>query len=109
MSEVDPIYWDAGDRHHWERPTSPPCQDCECCTARLCAVAIEKGTACHFEGGSGDFDLSRCPCWRPNSPARARAAEGDCARCPHPPHHAGMCEAPAADDDESTCGREETT
>ena len=32
----------------------------------------------------------------------------DCARCPHPPHPAGMCEAPA-DDETSTCGCEETT
>jgi hypothetical protein len=38
----------------------------------------------------------------------APAPEPDCARCPHPPHHAGICEAPAADDD-GTCGCEETT
>ncbi len=46
--------------------------------------------------------------WRVEVERRRQAEpEPDCARCPHPPHPADLCEAPAADDDESTCGCEE--
>jgi len=59
-----------GDHHTWVRPESPPCPDCVCCSAALCELAVKKGTACHWEGRSGDFDLSRCPCWRGGSGAQ---------------------------------------
>lgn len=52
------------DHHTWARPAPEACPDCDCCSARLCALAIEKRTACHWEGRSGDFDLAECPCWQ---------------------------------------------
>lgn len=65
------------DFHTWARPAPPPCPDCECCTAALCERAIERDTACHWEGQpGGDFDLSRCPCWRPTDAGRALARRG---------------------------------
>lgn len=64
------------DSHTWARPASPPCPDCECCSAALCARSIERDTACHWEGSSPDFDLARCPCWRRGSKARLRLAGG---------------------------------
>lgn len=74
---TDPITWDAGDYHHWERPASPPCPDCVCCSAALCARAIERDTACHLEGSSPDYDLSRCPCWRQANADRLREEHGE--------------------------------
>lgn len=71
----DPTTWNAGDSHRWERPASTPCPDCECCSYALCQRAIAKDTACHWEGSSGDFDVSRCPCWLKDSWARRRLAE----------------------------------
>lgn len=59
-----------GDHHHWERPQGEPCPNCDCCSARLCQLAIDRTTsgewdgACHFLGTSADFDLAECPCWR---------------------------------------------
>ena len=67
----DPVNWNAGDFHRWERPAGKPCPHCECCSAALCARAIEKDSACHWEGAGSDFDLSVCPCWRQGSSARA--------------------------------------
>jgi len=53
-----------GDYHTWVRPESPPCPDCECCTAALCAKAVAENLACHLVGRGSDYDLSLCPCWR---------------------------------------------
>mgnify|MGYP001578074925 CR=1 FL=1 len=61
---TDPVTWNAGDYHRWERPASEPCPRCPCCTAALCELAVQKGTACHWEGGPADYDLAGCPCWR---------------------------------------------
>lgn len=33
----------AGDVHTWVRPESPPCPNCECCTAALCELAAAHG------------------------------------------------------------------
>lgn len=62
------------DFHTWAQPASEPCPDCPCCSARLCARAIEKNSACHHEAGTGDYDVSKCPCWLRGSTARARLA-----------------------------------
>lgn len=67
----DPTTWNAGDFHQWVRPVSEPCEHCECCSAALCQRAVERDSACHWEGRSGDFDLARCPCWTLGSPLRA--------------------------------------
>lgn len=60
------------DFHTWAKPAPEPCPDCECCSDRLCRQAIQKDTACHWEG-TGDH-LADCPCWRQGSKARARIA-----------------------------------
>jgi hypothetical protein len=52
------------DYHVWAKPAPEPCPDCDCCSRRLCATALEENTACHFLGKSADFDLAFCPCWR---------------------------------------------
>lgn len=62
------------DFHTWARPAPPECPDCGCCSERLCRKAIEDNSACHWLGRSEDFELSKCPCWRPDSPARVRLA-----------------------------------
>ncbi len=66
-----------GDHHMWVSPSSgDPCPYCECCTARLCRRAIDKDTACHWEGSqSSDYDLSKCPCWPAGSAARTALKE----------------------------------
>lgn len=60
----DPIHWNAGDYHRWERPEGPPCPDCKCCTALLCQTAGERGLACSLvvEPGPDVMDVSSCPC-----------------------------------------------
>ncbi|MFG2046024.1 hypothetical protein ACGFIW_01170 [Micromonospora sp. NPDC048935] len=73
----NPITWNAGDFHHWERPASEPCPNCVCCSAALCKLAIEKDTACHFEGSSADYNLADCPCWRKANAARLLAEHGE--------------------------------
>lgn len=59
------------DFHTWARPASEPCPDCDCCSKRLCQLAIERDAAGEMDGAchmlsdaSADFDLSECPCWR---------------------------------------------
>lgn len=64
------------DYHTWARPAGAPCPDCECCTDRLCGTAIEKNTACHWEG-RGDR-LADCPCWLKGSTARLRINRHEC-------------------------------
>lgn len=64
-----------GVEHMWVTPPSAPCPDCPCCSKRLCELAQEKGSACHWLGGSGGgFDLSLCPCW--HKPGRERDLAG---------------------------------
>lgn len=60
------------DFHTWARPASPPCPDCECCSARLCTTAKERGMACLQVGDQGPdvMDLRGCPC-APLIPPRA--------------------------------------
>lgn len=62
-----------GDHHMWVSPAAgDPCPHCDCCTKRLCARAIKRGTACHWEAAAGDvLAVSDCPCWRPGSSARS--------------------------------------
>jgi hypothetical protein len=68
---TDPTTWNAGDFHRWERPASPPCPHCVCCSAALCTLAIAKKSACHHEGsGASAYDLADCPCWRRDSEAQ---------------------------------------
>jgi len=62
----------AGHFHTWVSPPSEECPHCECCSKRLCEIAIAKDTACHWEGArNSPYDLSECPCWRAGSAARA--------------------------------------
>lgn len=79
---LDPVYWDAGDFHRWERPEPEPCRHCRCCSARLCRRAIAEVTTCLIEGGGSgaDFDLADCPCWREGSPAAVALASGAAAQ-----------------------------
>lgn len=74
---TDPTTWDAGDHDRWERPANPPCPDCLCCSSVLCKTAIEKDSACHFEGTSADYDLSNCPCWRQENARRLQEDHGE--------------------------------
>lgn len=73
----DPETWNAGDYHHWERPVSPPCPHCQCCSEQLCSRAVAKDSACHWVGTSSDFDLSACPCWRDDTAEYAAIAAAD--------------------------------
>lgn len=66
----------AGDDHTWVKPANPPCPHCKCCTEALCRRAVEKRTACHWEG-KGDFDLADCPCWRSGTPGFIALSGGE--------------------------------
>ncbi len=50
------------DSHVWLRPLPDDCPDCDCCSERLCRQATERHLSCVDIVGSGDMDVSQCPC-----------------------------------------------
>lgn len=72
MSYGDPGYGRSGEAAHvW---VSPACPDCDCCTARLCATAAQRGRSCWAVGarGRGVMDVSGCPCAPLRKPGGSR-------------------------------------
>lgn len=55
----------------YQRPASPPCPDCECCSAALCGKARDEQSPCSAfgDGGPGVMNVNTCPCAPVGSPA----------------------------------------
>lgn len=66
MSTLSPLF--DPDGHRWVRPGSPPCPNCQCCSAALCekarnAYTLDQNCAYHGERSLWD-QLTACPCPR---------------------------------------------